>query len=132
MNTGPFSVLTGLIGFAILMPLSQSSSGLFYYLMCLFLFLIGVGVGMGWPHLLTQVLTSSAKGEEEKASASITTIQLLATAVGTALTGLVVNSAGIIKPGGIQGAEQSSLWLFALFAIMPLSALMIQLFKRKP
>ena len=132
MNTGPLSVLTGLIGFAILMPLTESNSGLFYYLMCLCLFLIGVGVGMGWPHLLTQVLTSSAKGEEEKASASITTIQLLATALGTALTGLVVNSAGIIKPGGIQGAEQSSLWLFSLFAVMPFCALLIQLFKRKP
>jgi hypothetical protein len=119
-------------GFAILMPLTESNSGLFYYLICLCLFLIGVGVGMGWPHLLIQVLTSSAKGEEEKASASITTIQLLATTPRTALTGLIVNSAGIIKPGGIQGAEQSSLWLFSLFAVIPFCALLIQLFKRKP
>lgn len=131
MNSGPLSVLAGLIGFAFLMPLSESSSGLFYYLMCFCLFLIGIGVGMGWPHLLTQVLTSSAKGEEEKASASITTVQLLATAVGTALTGLVVNSAGIIKPGGIPGAEQSSVWLFSLFAVMPLCAWLIQLLRRK-
>ncbi|MUT64231.1 hypothetical protein EG880_25440 [Vibrio parahaemolyticus] len=86
---------------------------------------------MGWPHLLTKVLTSSDKGEEEKASASITTVQLLSTAVGTALTGLVVNSAGIIKPGGLLGAQQASLWLFALFAFMPLLAVVIQISQKK-
>lgn len=131
MTVGPITVLAGMIGFAILMPLTQSSQGLYFILMCICLFSIGIGVGMGWPHLLTKVLTSSAQGEEEKASASITTVQLLSTAVGTALTGLVVNSAGIIKPGGLQGAQQASLWLFALFALMPLSAVIIQISQKK-
>lgn len=131
VTLGPITVLVGMIGFAILMPLTQSNQGIYFILMCICLFSIGIGVGMGWPHLLTKVLTSSAKGEEEKASASITTVQLLSTAVGTALTGLVVNSAGIIKPGGLQGAQQASLWLFALFALMPLCAVFIQVLQKR-
>lgn len=131
MTLGPVTVLAGMIGFTLLMPLTQSSQGIYFILMCICLFSIGIGVGMGWPHLLTKVLTSSAKGEEEKASASITTVQLLSTAVGTALTGLVVNSAGIIKPGGLPGAQQASLWLFGLFALMPLCAAIIQISQKR-
>lgn len=131
MTLGPVTVLVGMIGFTLLMPLTQSSQGIYFILTCICLFSIGIGVGMGWPHLLTKVLTSSAKGEEEKASASITTVQLLSTAVGTALTGLVVNSAGIIKPGGLPGAQQASLWLFGLFALMPLCAAIIQISQKR-
>lgn len=125
--TGPVMVLIGLAGLVLTVPVVQSNTGICFWLMCFFMVIIGVGVGMGWPHLLTRVLTAAPAGESEKASASITTVQLLATAFGTALTGLVVNAAGITIPGGVPGAQQAASWLFGLFMIMPILAIVVQL-----
>jgi len=124
---GPVMVLVGLAGLVFTVPVVQSSTGMYFWVMCFFMVMIGTGVGMGWPHLLTRVLTAAPAGESEKASASITTVQLLATAFGTALTGLVVNAAGITHPGGVPGAQQAASWLFGLFTIMPILAIMVQL-----
>jgi MFS family permease len=122
----PVGVLVGLVGLAFTIPALESTSGIHFWMMCLSLVTVGVGVGMGWPHLLTRVLTSAPEGESERASASITTVQLLAAAFGTALTGLVVNAAGIIDPGGLAGAEQAATWLFGIFLLMPVIAILIQ------
>ncbi|MDH1146949.1 MFS transporter, partial [Pseudomonas mosselii] len=85
------------------------------------------GCRPGWPHLLTRVLQAARPGEENLASASITTVQLYATALAAALAGLVANGAGLVEPGGEQGARQAALWLFAVFACAPLLALPLAL-----
>lgn len=96
-------------------------------LTCIFLLAIGIGIGAGWPHLLTQVFSLAPKGEEELASASVTTVQLIATAFGAALAGLAVNIGGIKIPGGIDGTQNASLVLYGVFSLAPFLAIIILL-----
>ncbi|MEX6209622.1 hypothetical protein AB6G58_05385 [Providencia huaxiensis] len=86
---------------------------------------VGLGIGICWPHLVLRVFNNAPKGEENLASSSIITIQLYATALSAALVGVVVNNSGLISPGGMLGAQQASIWLFALFALSPLMAIIM-------
>ncbi|MNH24562.1 hypothetical protein D3C79_845020 [compost metagenome] len=52
-------------------------------------------------------------------------MQLYATALSAALAGLVSNSAGLVEPGGVAGAQQASTWLFSVFALAPALALLL-------
>jgi MFS family permease len=85
----------------------------------------GLGVGLGWPHLLTRALKSAPTGEENLASASITTVQLYAMAIGAAMAGLAVNAAGLSQPGGMEGAQHAASYLFATFALAPALAIFL-------
>src|SRR3546814_19296154 len=80
---------------------------------------LGLGVGLCWPNLLTRVFKSAPKGQENMASAAITTLQLYAMAMGAALAGMVTNAAGFTQPGGLQGAQQAAAALFFVFACAP-------------
>ena len=86
---------------------------------CLALVAIGLGVGLAWPHLLTRVFQVSTAGEQDLAAASITTVQLFATALGAALAGMVANLAGLTDPGGVGGVSRAATWLFGVFALAP-------------
>ncbi|WP_340607775.1 MFS transporter [Xenorhabdus bharatensis] len=123
VRRGPILVVIALIMLAVIMP-SQSlfspASG--FILMCVALAAVGIGIGAAWPHMLTQVLTSAPAGQEDLASTSITTVQLYATAIGSALAGIVANIAGFSEPGGLAGAQSAAVWLFAVFAIAPVLA----------
>lgn len=123
--TGAVMMLVSLAGLAFGMPSASSNTGIPFILMCALLMSIGLGVGMGWSHLLTRILTAAPKGEEEKASASITTVQLLSTAFAAALAGLIANSAGIVNPGGLAGAQNAAAWLLGLFALAPAVSLIL-------
>jgi hypothetical protein len=75
--------------------------------------------------LLTRIFKSAPRGQENIASAAITTLQLYSMAMGAALAGMVTNAAGFLDPGGRVGAQQAALALFAVFACAPaLAALM--------
>lgn len=116
---GPVLGLLGMGRLAWLVP--ETSAGLWLDLapICLALALIGLGVGLAWPHLLTRVLKVVEPGEQELAGASITTIQLFATATGAALAGMIANAGGLIDPGGVEGTARAAYYLFGLFAIAP-------------
>lgn len=120
ITIGPFVMLAGLIGLAFLLPGARGNLGIVLISFCLLS--VGFGVGMGWPHLLTNVLTVVAEDERDLASASITTIQLLATAFGAAVGGMVVNLAGLTSPGGKSGTANAAMWLFGTFALSALLA----------
>src|SRR5690606_35281826 len=124
-------IFTGLCGLAIIMPSLNLSNTVFLILISICLILVGMGIGIGWPHLLTRVLTCAPKDEGEKASASITTVQLLATAIGTPFAGLVVNLTGLIDPGGLEGTQNATTWLFGIFALAPAATFFILLFTWK-
>ncbi|SHG66598.1 MFS transporter [Chryseobacterium sp. OV279] len=125
-----FIGLAGLTGISLLSGFDTSY--LHLILNCTFLFAAGAGIGMGWPHLLTRVFALAPSGQEELASASVTTVQLMATAFGTALAGLAANIGGILSPGGIQGAHQASIILYGTFSIAPfLAAVVIAAIVRK-
>lgn len=79
-------------------------------------------MGLAWPHLLTRVFQVAPAGEQDLAAASITTVQLFATALGAALAGMVANLAGLTDPGGIAGMASAAGWLFGVFALAPIFA----------
>lgn len=124
MRLGPAIILLALPALALMTPRTQwlgNVTGLVSY--CLALAGVGLGIGLGWPHLMSRVLGAARAGEETLASASITTLQLYATALAAALAGVVSNSAGLVDPGGVDGARHAAAWLFGLFTLAPLLVL---------
>ncbi|MBO9707829.1 MAG: MFS transporter [Caulobacter sp.] len=120
---GPVLQLAGMAALFLLMPHVSGGRWLALAPICLALVAIGLGVGMAWPHLLTGILKAAPEGEQELAGASITTIQLFATATGAALAGMVTNAGGLLDPGGVTGAAGAARWLFGVFALAPLASL---------
>lgn len=117
---GPMLSAVSLAGLAIAMPWAGLSQGERHgYWLLPPLMGIGLGVGLCWPNLLTRVFKSAPHGQENIASAAITTLQLYAMAMGAALAGMVTNAAGFTDPGGMEGARQAALALFAIFACAP-------------
>lgn len=124
-HIGPLLMTVGLLSLAFVMPNSDIPLGLSLTLICISLIFIGAGIGMGWPHFLTKALSSAQKGEEDQASASLTTIQLIATAFGAAFTGLITALAGINNIAEMEGAKNAAFFLFSIFSISPLITLLI-------
>ena len=124
-HIGPVIMASGLACLAFIMPNANITPSLSLALICLSLVLIGGGIGMGWPHLLTKALSSAMKGEEDQAAASLTTVQLIATAFGAAFTGLITALAGINNVAEIENVKNAAFVLFSVFAISPLMTLFI-------
>jgi MFS family permease len=115
---GPAVMLAGLAGLSWSMPVADASlAGIAVWLL-----LVGAGVGMGWAHLASRVLAVAPEGERDLAAASISTVQLLATAFGSAIAGMVANLAGLSDPDSIAGAANAARWLFVVFAPAPVLA----------
>ena len=125
--SGPIIVLVGIIALAILMPVSSLGSWQQMGPIAIALTLVGFGIGFGWPHLLTRILQVAAEEDKDIAGASITTVQMFATAVGAAIAGMVANLSGLNAPGGVAGAENTAHWLFTLYAIAPALAIITAL-----
>lgn len=123
LRFAPLPGLIGMVMLAALVPPGSSGSWLALAPLCAAMLMVGVGVGLAWPHLLTRVLQLAPEGEEAVASASLTTVQLFATAAGAALAGMVVNLAGLTSPGGAAGTAAAALWLFGVFSVAPLLCL---------
>ncbi|WP_353162399.1 MFS transporter [Myroides odoratus] len=122
---GGFLMFVGLIGLSYISLNHTFAPTWQLVLNCIFLLAIGAGIGMGWPHLLTKVFALAPKGEENLTSSSITTVQLIATSFGAALAGLVTNLSGITQSTDIVAITNSSLYLYAIFAITPLVAIVL-------
>ncbi len=121
-DTGPIlagliTVLTGLALFGLFGPIKGDGSLIILAPICAGLFLIGFGVGMAWPCLVTRVYHYAPKGEQDLASGGMTTVQLFAGALGTALAGMIANLAGFVDPGGAAGAASAALWLAVASAV---------------
>jgi len=126
VRAGPWISLAALVALAVLTPRAgwlESVPGLVLY--CLALAGVGLGIGVGWPHLLTRLFVAAPAGEENLASASITTVQLYAMSLASALAGMVANAAGLADPGGVAGAQGAALWLFGAFAVAPALAVFL-------
>lgn len=123
--TGSLLMVIGLLGLSYISFDNTLSSNWKLVLNCVFLLAIGAGIGMGWPHLLTKVFSLAPKGEENLTSSSITTVQLIATSFGAALAGLVTNLGGITNTTDINAITSSSIYLYSIFALFPLLAIII-------
>lgn len=121
IRLGPLIVGGSLLALAVLMPwINLSSHWLGWTALILALMGVGFGIGFCWPHLVSRVFSQAPAGQENLASASVITVQLVAMAVGAAFAGVVVNAAGMVEPGGQAGAISAARWLFLLFALLPL------------
>lgn len=126
LRAGPVLGTVSLLVLALLVPANLGLAPGLHMLLCgLALAGTGAGVGIGWPHLLIRVLTLAPQGEGGTASAAITTVQLYGMAIGAAIAGLVANAAGLIQPGGVDGAQSAAVWLFVSFALAPLLAALL-------
>ncbi|MEX6423831.1 MFS transporter [Providencia manganoxydans] len=120
LRAGPVIIFMSLVVLAILTPNLQLVHSIALFIIYLIAMMgVGLGIGICWPHLVLRVFNAAPKGEENLASSSVITVQLYATALSAALVGVVVNNTGLINPGGVEGAQQASVWLFSLFAICP-------------
>lgn len=88
------------------------------------LLLLGWGIGMAWPHLLTRVLQLTPKEDQDLAGSSVTTIQLTATAFGSAFAGMVANVIGFSDGADVTDLQSTARWMFGLFMLAPLAAVM--------
>jgi len=52
-------------------------------------------------------------------------MQALGAAFGAALAGIIVNSTGLVQPGGTEGAISAARWLYALLAIPAALAILL-------
>jgi MFS family permease len=122
IRTAPFLLLFGQIAAAALLPIQLDWHWLVVAPVCVALLAIGLGIGITWPHILSGILRNTPAEEQGLAAASITTVQLFATAFGAALAGLIVNLAGLADPGGVDGATSAARWLFGCLTVAPLIA----------
>jgi MFS family permease len=89
--------------------------------------LIGSGIGMGWAHMGALMMATAAVPERDVASSFISTTQLMALAFGSALAGIVVNTAGFATATTPAQVINAGRWLFAVFSIAPGTALLTSL-----
>jgi len=124
---GPLFIVAGLVMLAITTPIAGHGDWALLAPICLGLFLVGFGIGLGWPHLLTRILQVASEQDKDTAASSITTLQLFAMAMGAALAGVISNMAGINDVAGDAGVANAARWLFALFTLAPMLALVMAL-----
>lgn len=119
---GPAIVLTGMSMLALFIPAQSDAAQILLLAVSLGLLLVGFGIGLGWPHLLTRVLEVTPEEDKDAAATSISTVQLFATALGAALSGMLANIGGLNEPGGVEGAISAGQVLFGVLALAPLLA----------
>ena len=85
----------------------------------------GVGVGLAYPALAARVLHAAPPEEADSAASSIMTVQLCATAFGSALAGLVVNLAGGSAASDTMDLANAARWLFVTVAMAPAICLVV-------
>ena len=117
---GPVLMLSGLI--AECLALSTGSLPV----MILAMIPLGAGIGASWAQLGALLMETALPAERDLASALISTIQLIAGAIGSAVVGVVANLAGLATAataGDAAGIAQAAQWLFLVFSALPLVAI---------
>lgn len=120
---GPAFGFIGLTLIALFMPMAGAEFLVIAAPLCVGIIAVGFGMGFAWPHIVTAVYEFAPEGEAEKASSSITTVQLFAAAIGAALAELTANLAGI-EASSEGGVALATTWLFGLFALLPALAVL--------
>jgi MFS family permease len=76
------------------------------------LLVAGTGIGIAWPHLSARAMDAGDPAEGSAAAAAINTAQLISSAFGAGLAGVVVNALGDF--GDVVAAR----WLFTVFTVV--------------
>lgn len=122
LRLAPWACALGLLVLATLVPMGRGDAWMTALIVAA-LTLVGLGVGVAWPHLGNRIMRAAPAEDHDRASASIVTVQLVATALGAALGGVVLNTLG--ETGATPDLGAASRWLFLLFAVAPAAALVI-------
>jgi len=120
VRAGPVFGVVGLALLAAFMPQPFDNSWWPVFCVAAGLVSVGFGIGMAWPHLVTRVFETATVDQRDQATGGVTTVQLFATALGSAGAGTLAKLAGVSNPGGELGASSTAFWLFTCFAIVPL------------
>jgi len=106
---GALAIAVGAAGFAIAVP-TGSMLG-----MVACALVQGAGFGMCWPAVVQRTVRFSHAAERSTASASVSTMQRIGYAVGTAAVGIAANMSGLAEGATAEIAERAGIWVFAAF-----------------
>ncbi|MFQ6325862.1 MFS transporter [Nocardia sp. CWNU-33] len=116
---GPVVLTVGLTLSALTQIRHAGLSTLLVWVLCMMI--AGAGIGLAWPHLSAAVMASSPDpAEAQQAAAAIGTVQLIATAFGAAISGVLVN---LGEPSPLRSARFLELGLAAIAALGVAAAL---------
>jgi MFS family permease len=109
IRTGALGVALGSAGFAVAVP-----SGSLYGMVACGL-LQGAGFGLCWPAIVQRIVRAAGAGEQSLASGSVSTVQRIGYAIGTASVGIAANASGLVDGVSLTAAKTAGFWVFAAY-----------------
>jgi hypothetical protein len=106
---GTVCVAIGAAGFAIAVP----EGSLLGTVVCALL--QGAGFGVCWPAIVQRIVRLADPAERSLASSSVSTMQRIGYAVGTAAVGIAANLSGLSDSISAAAAKTAGFWVFAAF-----------------
>lgn len=116
---GPVLMATGLLGIALLMPLSPAP------IVFPAIALVGGGIGACWAFTAQRVMRGARPGEEDIAASSVVTIQQTGFALGAAMAGLIANAAGLSAGLNRTDVLQAAFWVPVTFVAAAVIAILV-------
>lgn len=116
---GPVLMAAGLLGIALLMPLSPAP------IVFPAIALVGGGIGSCWAFTAQRVMRGARPGEEDIAASSVATIQQTGFALGAAMAGLVANAAGLSAGLNRTDVAQAAFWVPVSFVAAAVIAILV-------
>lgn len=121
MLFSPIIMIVGMIG----LTLSLGTTSI--PLISLSVAIVGCGIGAGWAHMGTHMISIAPKEEQDVAAAFISTTQLIATAFGSSLAGVIANLGGLTTTTDSNQVLQIGIYLLGMFSILPALGIMTAL-----
>jgi predicted MFS family arabinose efflux permease len=113
---GPLLIVSGFVG----LYLTIASGPI--VMIAAALFLVGCGIGTCWTHIGAVILSSGRADEGTVTASMIPSTQLFAVALGSALSGIIANAAGLASNPSPEVAALAGAWLYGGFTVVPLAA----------
>ncbi|WP_408097709.1 MFS transporter [Peredibacter sp. HCB2-198] len=121
MLFSPIIMIVGMIG----LTLSLGTTSI--PLIAISVAIVGCGIGAGWAHLGTHMISIAPKEEQDVAAAFISTTQLISTAFGSAIAGVIVNLGGLSTTTDSGQVLQIGIYLLGAFSVLPALGVMTAL-----
>jgi MFS family permease len=106
---GAVCIAVGAAGFAVAVPEGSLTGTVVCAL------LQGAGFGVCWPAIVQRTVRLSAPADRALASSSVSTMQRIGYAVGTAAVGIAANLSGLSDSISATAAKTAGFWVFAAF-----------------
>jgi MFS family permease len=116
---GPAMMALGLLGVALLMPLSPAP------IVFPAIALVGAGIGACWAFIAQRVMSGARAGEADLAASSVATVQQTGFALGAALAGMAANAAGLSAGLNRTDIADAAFWVPMSFVLAALAAIVM-------